>query len=181
MLKQMNAAILVFGLLSSSMALGQTVGERVESAVSQLNGNDAGKAYEAAKDLGDLGPLAKSAVPALVKKLDTSNDLALKHEILVTLGRIGTEAASAVPTVARYLDDKSAVLQHEAIHSLKEMGDKAKVTLPSMRALINSSDPVIRISAAWGLVEISDSESDHKLAVPVLLEGLKKQRRRCPE
>jgi HEAT repeat protein len=171
--KLLTATVLVIGILASSALQGQTIADRVESAVSRLKGTDSAEKFEAATDLSDLGPLAKSAVPALVDVLGASDDLAFQHEILITLGRIGTEAAQAVPAVAKFLDDKSPVLKHQAIHTLKEMGPKANVAVPKLRELLKADDAVIRISAAWGLVELSDAADDQKQAIPILLEGLK--------
>lgn len=164
--------------VTTTVAQGQTadpVRERVESAVSRLKSTDPDQQFAALTELGDMGPLAKNAVPALVNTLKATDDIALKHEVLISLERIGTEASPAIPAVTGYLNDRSPVLQHQALHTLRQMGPLAKAAVPQIQKLLNSDSPVIRTGAAWALASISDDVNIKRQAAPVLVNGLKSQ------
>jgi hypothetical protein len=95
-----------------------------ESTVSQLENPDAGEQFQAVSELGDLGHLAKPAVPALVDTLGASDDLALKHEVLITLGRIGTDnPVMFCNIVVAFGQHRSQVVSHWLCQCLKRKWD----------------------------------------------------------
>ncbi|MCA9069875.1 MAG: HEAT repeat domain-containing protein, partial [Planctomycetaceae bacterium] len=163
-------------IVTTASAQGQTdnpVQKRVEMAVSQLKSGNADQQFAALAELGDMGPLAKSAVSDLVATLKASNDIALQHEVLIALERIGTEANSAIPTIAKYLDNESPVLQHQALHTLRQMGPLAKPVVPQVLKALESQSPVISTAAAWTLASIADDVTVKRQAALVLVNGLK--------
>lgn len=177
MVRLLQIALLCVGIVSASLVQAQTddpVQERVAKLIAKLANPDDGDQFEAVADLGELGPLARPAVSALVRTLQTSDDLALQHEALIALGRIGTGAAEAGTIVASFLQKDSPVLQHAAIHALRQIGPKAGGSIPQLSELSKSKDPVIAVSAAWALVSLTDDEKIHAQAMPVLVGGLEK-------
>ena len=177
MLKMLRFSLVLAGTVSA-VALAQTDStgrQRVENLVGKLENPEAGEQFQAVSDLADLGPLAKPAVPALVKTLKSGDDLALKHEILIALGRIGSPAAEAVPAIAGFLNNSSPVLQYEAVHALRKIGPDAKSALPQLAGLLKSDKPVVQVSAAWAVVAIGNKPEDRQAALPVLMSGLASQ------
>jgi len=67
----------------------------------------------AAVVLGNLGPVAKPAVPALVDAL-ASDDALLRNRAVQALAAIGIPAASVVPALTRALDDPEFHVRHAA-------------------------------------------------------------------
>ena len=63
----------------------------VSQATRQLEQGKAEEKSAAARTLGDFGPAAATAVPALVQALQSS-DASLKYESAIALGRIGANA-----------------------------------------------------------------------------------------
>ena len=175
MLKLLRFSLFLAGMASVAVASAQsssTGRERVEELVGKLNNSKAGEQFQAVSDLADLGPLAKPAVPTLVKTLKSSDDLALQHEILIALGRIGTPAAEAVPALSEFLKNASPVLQYEAIQALRKIGSEAKSALPQLTELMKSDKPFLSVPAAWAVAAISKNADENRQALPVLLAGL---------
>ena len=178
MFGKLRIALFFAGVVTAAVVQaqpGNPAQNRVDSLVSQLKNTEAGEQFRAVAELGDLGPLAKSAVPELVKTLNQSDDLALKHEVLIALGRIGTESAQAVPEITKFLKNESPLLQHAAIHALRQIGPAAKAAVPELSQAAKSDNLVIAVSAAWGLVSVAEDQQTRVGAIPILVKGLESQ------
>ena len=60
----------------------------------------------AAEALGQIGPKAEAAVPALAKALQDKEEK-VRQDAAVALGRIGPKAQAAAPALVEALKDKS--------------------------------------------------------------------------
>jgi HEAT repeat protein len=114
----------------------------------------------AAYILGDLGPKAKPAVPALTALLDTP-DPELRGLAMAVLGDIGPAAAPAIPTILRRLDVSSVqdaklklYIRTRGIWALGQIGPEANAALPTLRKALHDPQDEVRRAAAAALKRI---------------------------
>lgn len=108
-----------------------------------LNGTDH-DARRAAQALGDLGPMARAAVPALVKHFDSKN-VNLRIESAGAVGRIDpARAPAAVKVLSAVLEDPKltkGVPRMYAVAALRNIGAPAKAALPVLAQLLTDDRP----------------------------------------
>jgi HEAT repeat protein len=185
---------------SLDRALARVGEPTVPALLKILNGPDAGLPVCAAYALGEIGPAARVAVPALIRAVEHP-DPGREAAILVghairALGRIGPGANAAIPALNRQLDRWShdyvdAVIALDRIGAppvrklldtfLRE-GDpnvadplawlalKAREAAPALRSALTDKRLPVRISAAVALAHIDPSATE---SIPILIEGLK--------
>jgi HEAT repeat protein len=135
-----------------------------------------------------LGPKAKAAIPALVRRLKDGEQA---EETIRLLGGMGPDAA---PALAEALREPDLGIVREAVMALKRLGPQAKAAAPALAAALR--DPDIRHQAAEALRGIGGDaapavvpllkeagpvgEEAHRVlsqlgvaAIPALVEGLK--------
>jgi HEAT repeat protein len=107
--------------------------------------------------LGRLGPNAKAAIPALIRRLQDP-DADLSHRCLAAeaLGRMGPAGKVAVPNLVRVLkdDDNDPVVQAYAAEALGNIGGDAKDALPLLKEASTQRATLVRRSAAKALRSI---------------------------
>lgn len=125
----------------------------------------------AAEALGEIGPPARDAVPALFQTLRN-----VKGGISLTRLRI----REAVPqiggdlvTLGRYLDDRNPDVCGLAITTLGKMGASAEPMVPKLAGKLADENAMIGRRAAEALGEIGPAAEP---AVPALLRALKNRR-----
>jgi hypothetical protein len=79
--------------------------------------------------LGDIGPSAEEAVPALLNQLQSTNWSA-RGNALFALGRIRTKATVVVPRITEALDDPNPYVCGSAASALEAYGREAKSSVP---------------------------------------------------
>jgi HEAT repeat protein len=116
--------------------------------------------FEAVRALGEIGPPAAAAVPALIsafnKSVETDSSLS-QSEIPVALARIARNSPAAPDAVAaliRGLDAQDFHFRPEAVEALGQFGADAAAAIPKLRALQNDSDSSIRNAAEKSLAAI---------------------------
>ena len=138
---------------------------------------------EAALALGQIGPAAKKAVPALRRALrHRHSDLrvaaaealwrleqdrsvvpilvaAVRHrdsrdDAIEVLGRIGPAAEEAVPDLIYALKDDSFYIRTLAARALGQVGPKARAAIPALKDTLYADDPDERRAAADALKQI---------------------------
>jgi serine/threonine-protein kinase len=126
---------------------------------------------EAARALGDLGPDAKNAVPALIAVLDDP-DIDVRAGAIHALERIGSGAAKAIPPLIRL----SKSDESESVHNL---ASKAIETIRNDTGGVKGLVPWLTIMVSTGLVLVTFFWAWRRLspvAVPILIEDLKSDR-----
>jgi HEAT repeat protein len=98
---------------------------------------------EAATSLGDIGPAAKSAIPALLRGLANTN-AELRRLSILSLGRIHTEPKLVVPALMNSLSDTGMNIPFESMIALGKFGPDARSALPSLTNLLSASNPNLR-------------------------------------
>jgi hypothetical protein len=97
----------VFGLkeMLAAMKKAQEAEEEGLSGIALLRRHLADPRQEVKLDaihfLAELGTVARSAVPDLVRILETSEDAVLRYRVLLAIGRIGPDAKAAIPVLEK--------------------------------------------------------------------------------
>jgi HEAT repeat protein len=129
----------------------------------------ADKDYEYRKyvieDLGEIGPAARAAVPALIDILKAKEKY--RRVAAGALGAIGPDARSAVPALIEALDSDKAGVVSAAVEALGRIGPDAKAALPALRERLKTAKGASwRVHLALTLARIGDKQK----AADVLLE-----------
>jgi HEAT repeat protein len=130
---------------------GKTVAEWIELARSP----DEDMRRQAVYALGQIGPGAREAVPALVKAVDD-----VKQEVrwyaVDALGRIGPDAEQAVPAIIAAAKDPAndRTFAQNAAKALGRIGPAAREAVPLLAEAVRQGAPVDRAAAALALWKI---------------------------
>jgi HEAT repeat protein len=90
-----------------------------------------------------LGPLGKSAVPALIDSLnDTDEDVRLSA--VDCLGSIGPNAHAAVPVLTRFINDTNLLVRRDTIINLERIHMNGPVVVPILITNLSKSNPFLR-------------------------------------
>lgn len=121
----------------------------------------------AAKALRDIGPEAKSAVPALIVAWQEGGSDDVRVSIAQALGQMGPAAKPAVPALIQvWSDDSSRLVQGVVSTTLGEIGPEAKLAVPTLiQQLTENESGFVRTGVAETLGRIGPPAKD---AVPVL-------------
>jgi len=109
--------------------------------------------------LAELGPEAKSAVPAVIRVLDDKSANLERAIAVRILGRIGAGDPSTVPALCRALTDRDLDVQIMAINTLAEMGTHAKDAIPALNTLKDDEESPLGAAAAEALKKIRGEEA----------------------
>jgi HEAT repeat protein len=138
--------------------------------------------YNVIGALEEIGPAAEDAIPALIKLLESGEEL--HEQIIRALGRIGLNSKEVLPVLLSLLDEPDEPQCLWAVHALGHIGPAAKPALPRLRELMENknvrvaaSEAVIRITGQEGpalevLIAVLNDPSDNRLAAAVALVPL---------
>lgn len=110
-----------------------------------------GRRVDAVQNIGELGPGAKSAVPALLQALK-GPDNAVRGAAIEALGEIHSEPETMIPLLMSYLANDG--LNDEAAKALGNYGALAKGAVPQLLPMLKAPDKDARIAAAQALQKI---------------------------
>ena len=102
-------------------------------------------------ELGDFGPAAKAAIPALMQAVQ-SDDSAVHEAALKSLGAIHSEPEVGIPFLTKYLDDDT--VDDEAATALGNFGSLARPAVPKIIPLLHAADDDAQVAAAEALKKI---------------------------
>lgn len=177
------AAVVLLGLASASPgraadeAPAVVRGKTVAQWADQLADQDVAARWYAAYALGEFGPRAAAAVPALRKVLENRGE----HEYVRggaarALGCIGPGAESAVPLLIETLASEHHVaVRRNAAWALGRLGPAARSAVPALRKRLDDADAAVRVKAAVALWQIDR----HGESIPLL--GAMARSNRQPE
>ena len=127
-------------------------GAEVRELIAKLKDKDSDTRRAAAKELAEVGPEAKPAVPDLIRAL-RDKDLFVRRYSAEALGNVGPEAKSAIPALSAALNDPKKEVAEAAIDALGKFGHDSLAALTSALKDANK-DPSVRRKAAVALGKI---------------------------
>jgi TolB-like protein len=116
----MRSLIVAAALLACGCAANMQT--TVDDCARRLGADDSDARAKAARRLGEIGPAAKTAVPALTAALRDQSPY-VRFKAAEALGKIGRDARSAVPELKRLRSDPEKGVQANAWEALKMIGD----------------------------------------------------------
>jgi HEAT repeat protein len=147
------------------------IGTEAVPTLAQALANPATR-YWAALALGEFGPDAKPAVPALTEALDDKRP-EIVHEVLIALAQIGPDAASAEPKVTPLLMAQVPFVRNPAAYALGRMGPAAIGAKPALEQGAKSDDVMLRTVCYYALAKIDPNDKAARdQAVKLLKEAL---------
>jgi HEAT repeat protein len=145
-------------------------GDKVADLIAKVKVGDAKAAYT----LGEMGPKAKDAIPALIaalQKMPMPGD-AMPDNAALALGKIGPDAVPALIDVLK--DSKAEKAWQYAATALKGIGPAAKEAVPVLVDVAKgSNDPLAPLLAVDALGAIGPAA---KGAVPTLVDLLRRNK-----
>jgi HEAT repeat protein len=122
--------------------------------------------HSAVQALGEIGPDARDAVPALLALWEEfaegpdAETLALQLWVIENLGHIGPGARQAVPRLIDALSDLGPPVRGHAAHALGRIGHAARAALPALRERLEDEDVAVAAQAAVALFRIDPAQAD---------------------
>jgi len=155
----------------ASLAI-ETIAESGDKAIAALTKalkNERAR-YWACLALGEAGPKAKSAVPALVEALsDDRPDV--QAQTLIALGKIGRDASAAVTDIVPFAKAKQSAVQYAAAFALGAIASPDGAV--ALKDAGKSNDALLKTLSVWGLAKISpDNQVLAKQAAVQLVAAL---------
>jgi HEAT repeat protein len=126
-------------------------------------------AYWACLVLGEIGPDAAEAVPALADVLADANRPEVRREAALALGSIGPAAATAVPALRDALGQGEPAVVAAAAYALGQIGPRAKPAVPALEKCAESLDLLLRTISMWSLTKIEPQNETRRLNTVSLL------------
>jgi HEAT repeat protein/beta-lactamase regulating signal transducer with metallopeptidase domain len=109
------------------------------------------------KVLGEIGPPAKSALPAVVRIYEKAEDGA-RWNAATALCRIDPQRiATLLPHFIQALNDSTHLHRSAVANGLGEIGELANAAVPALKAASAGSDPLLQGEARKALAKISPS------------------------
>lgn len=138
----------VAALVDIGLSGREAIGDDVAGLVSALRAPDTARRLSAARGLGELGPYARSAVPALTEIVaDRQNDIELRAAAATALGEVGPAAEPALPALIDALGSADARMSDAALVAMRRIGPQTG-TIPALMEAVRGNDLGVRGSAA---------------------------------
>jgi HEAT repeat protein len=118
-----------------------------------LNDQDVDVYRAAAVSLERYGPLAREAVPLLIRALKADHWV-MRIQAIETLESIGTGAAPAIPGLAESLSDPDTRVRRYAAELLGKFGPTAKDAVPALQQALGDPNVDVRKAASDALLSI---------------------------
>src|SRR5262249_262691 len=131
-------------------------------------------ARSAADALGNIGPGAQAAVPALRDALKLPG---VSESVARALWRVDRQSQPLVHMLLRDLKDADHETRAGAAISLGEIAVEAEITVPALIEALKDKEDSVPTGAAEGLGKIAPAG---KTAIPALIEALKDHRAHVP-
>jgi len=117
-----------------------------------------GRRAEAARQIGEIGPRAKAAIPDLIKVLKGA-DPAPRAAAASALGRIHSEPDTIIPLLTKLIDDPQASVPEAAVVGLGQFGALSKTAIPKLIKLVKGLDKDMQHAAGIALRQIAPEEA----------------------
>ena len=157
--------------------MNQQAVENVPHFIEIIESGSLSKQTRALQALALLGPAARTAVPALVKALESTLTRNITvpssgfsnqdpgRQIAETLGEIGPEAASAVPALVRLLQQDPDANAAFCCRALGNIGPAAHEARPALVQFVQSTNAAVRLASVEALARIDSIEASNLVAL----------------
>jgi HEAT repeat protein len=106
-----------------------------------------------------IGPPAKEAVPALLRKTGSTNQ-ALRVICVQALGEIGADPEIVVPALMELLHHPDPSTRGSAVYALGKFGTNASPAVSALTELLKDPDNVVRRDAASELISLDPAAAE---------------------
>lgn len=113
--------------------------------------------------LGEIGPDAAEAVPALVEALG-DEQAHVRREAVLALGHIGKPAASASAKIVALLADKDSGIRAAAVWTLMMVGASPADVVAGVKPLVADADPMVALVASWSVAKLEPNDAAQRRA-----------------
>jgi HEAT repeat protein len=120
--------------------------------------------------LGEMGPVAQDAVPALIDVL--SDDQNMRAEAAIALGKVGPGARDALPVLTDLISDGSYNVCAAAARAVIRIGQAPGDIMPTLINALASDDPDTSRQAGWAIRAIENPDVN---VIPSLVEALQRE------
>ncbi|HEY4308405.1 MAG TPA: HEAT repeat domain-containing protein [Pirellulales bacterium] len=129
--------------------------------------------YWATLVLAEMGPAAKSAVPALGGLLDDP-DPEVRMQSALALGEMGIDAAAAEARLVKGLSDKADAVRYACTFALGKVG--ATGAIAELEKSEADKDPFLAMLSAWAVAKLKpDDQAAVNKAVELIVAALKSE------
>jgi hypothetical protein len=142
---------------------------KVRELVEVLSSDEWRDRQEAALAIGEMGIVAKAAIPFLIERLD-DEEWQVRKAAAIALTSMGTEATPAVHPLIAALDDEEWHVRKPAAQALAAIGPASRPAVSSLIKALSDEEWHVRKPAAEALAAIGPAS---KPAIPRLIETLK--------
>ncbi|QDT98390.1 HEAT repeat domain-containing protein [Gimesia aquarii] len=157
--------------LNSASALA-AIGEASVPTLKKLLDDNSPLKLLAAHVLGEIGGSSESAIPALLKLID-SPDANLRETAIISLGDIGPAAIKAEPQLLKIMETGTGKTRNTAVYALSKIGSKKALPLFKKYAAASDEDERFRLVCSWALVRANPTDPETvKAALPGLIKVL---------
>jgi HEAT repeat protein len=144
--------------------------EDVPALVKALTHEDARIRVDAVEDLGQIGPPAMAAVPALLKLSEQDLDPLIRLEANKAVASIDSKNEKALPMLVEALNEKAGKVRKRAAECIGDLGPRAKPAVPALLKLLKDPNPIVNWAVIDALGQIGPGA---EAAVPSLIEALR--------
>ena len=142
-----EAAVRSLGSLKSGA--NETVPDLIEMLTKSNEIRDAAK-----QAIANIGPAAKSTVPALVALIDAKKPEIVRIAAIDSLAAMGSNANNAVADLIPLLQDNNNIIKTAAASALTKIGRPSSESVPGLIKLLQHKDVNVRLRAATELSEM---------------------------
>ncbi|MGB3768643.1 MAG: S-layer homology domain-containing protein [Phormidesmis sp.] len=171
-LAKQTAATLIGNINQADELGSEAVRSIIPILTETLDDGDSGVRTAAARALGDFGPLADVAIPALSRSLSGAND-SLTQSIIGSLLKIGDQAT---PTLKEQLNSDNTLTRLYAADAVWRITEDSSEILPTLVAVLSDGDVKNRELAALGLTYLGRQALPAVPAVQSLVNNRDNQR-----
>ncbi|MCO8121076.1 HEAT repeat domain-containing protein [Stieleria sp. TO1_6] len=147
----------------------KSLDEKIAAIVVKLKSDDPQQRWNAARQLGRIGPPAAATVNDLIVALDDEN-AGVRHNAALALGKLGDSSANVLTALIKTVGDEELDNRLAAVQSLNALKTDPATLVPMAAELMADEDQLLASRAVETLVARGEK------AVPFLVEALKNER-----
>lgn len=139
--------------LYAARALAEMGLEALPALVEALGHKEAPVRYWAATGLGNIGPNAKQAIPALSQALEDAS-ASVRTSAALALWKID-HRSEAITALVEVLKDPSSAARLRAVQTLGGIGPDAKQAFPAVEAALKDQDGYVKRAAEQAVKDVN--------------------------